>query len=471
MLTLTTRRLIKTLSLLLIPIIPVYGQISKCGTAAPSISSLKVQADMDPVNKGAPKRVIRRSGDNHKYEYAIAVHFVLDPQLQDTITFSRFDNQIKQVNQAFQGADLRFKLSPKQVKRIEVPSLSRFDYPSDEQQLFSNYRISNQINVFCVESIRTVQEQEVWQGYTYHPEHKGLAPYQENVIVITFSAITEGNTLIHEFGHFFGLYHTHEGYDDPQRAEQVSERDCLNRGDLICDTPADPNLNRRVDASDPANCKCDLTDLSDPNGLAYNPLIENFMSYAPPICRKSFTTGQLNRMNEYHLFVRSKLKHEVIRNRSQTHGGGTGSELQVVRSLSTAQARSRLEGRFLALVFIYDLGHQWAKRTLDELGSPTFSHYFSPEENSTYYLVATSLDELGDEQGVRDFLGNTLAPSASVIDHPFLQRLWPEIAPTPGLYIVKFDKEWLTENQILFSHPGYLKPLQLKEILNRFGVL
>lgn len=423
---------------------------------------------MDPVNKGVPTKAIRRSGNNNKFEYAIAVHFVLDLQSPDTIALGRFDSQMEQLNRAFQGADLRFKLSPKQIRKIELPSLSKFDYPSDERELFSNYRISNRINVFCVESIRTDQDQEIWQGYTYHPEDKTLFSYQEDIIVITFSAITEGNTLIHEFGHFFGLYHTHEGFDDPRRAEQVSERDCLNRGDLICDTPADPNLNRRVDASDPTNCKCDLTELSDPNGLAFNPLIENFMSYAPPICRKSFTTGQLNRMNDYHFFVRFKLKHQTIDDKSKIRKGLGNSVPQVVRSLSTAQARSRLEGRILALVFIYDLGHQWARRMLHELHSSTFSHFFNPAENSTYYLVEASLEELGNEQGVRDFLGNTLAPSTSVLDHPFLQRLWPEIAATPGVYIVAFNEEWLTENQILFSHSGYLKPPQLEEILNRF---
>ena len=105
---------------------------------------------------------------------------------------------------------------------------------------------------------------------------------------------------------------------------------------------------------------------------------------------------------------------------------------------------------------------------LQELHSPVLSHFFNPEEDSQYYLVASSLEELGSEQGVRDFLGNTLAPSASLLDHPFLLQLWPEIAPTPGLYIVEFGEEWLSINSVLFSHPGYLKPYQLKKVLASF---
>ena len=41
---------------------------------------------------------------------------------------------------------------------------------------------------------------------------------------------------IHELGHGFGLYHTHEfSYDATQRGE-----DCIQEGDRICDTPVDP---------------------------------------------------------------------------------------------------------------------------------------------------------------------------------------------------------------------------------------
>lgn len=460
--------LVQLTLLLFIPFSGVHSQPSKCGTASPNISSSKVQVDMDPVNKGTPVKWIKRSGENEKYEYQVAVHFVVDPNSPDTISSDRLDNQFKQLNKAFFGADLRFTLSPKQISRIEAPSLSDFNYPSEEDELFSNYKIPGIINVFCVQEITTDIDRDIWQGFTYHPEDSTVTPDQENVIVITFSGITEGNTLIHEFGHFFGLYHTHEGYDNPAQAEHVSGQDCLTKGDLICDTPADPNLIHLVDASDPTNCHCDLEGITDPNGLSYRPLVENFMSYAPPICRKSFTTGQLNRMNYYHFFVRRELKHKVIRKPSQIRKGEPGAPIQVVRNLSIAQARARLEGRPLALVFIYAQNQKWARRMFQELHSPALSHFFNPEEHAQYYLVATSLEELGNEQGVRDFLGNTLAPSASVPDHPFLLRLWPEIAPTPGLYIVDFGKEWLSENEILFSHPGYLKPYQLKRVLASF---
>ena len=59
-------------------------------------------------------------------------------------------------------------------------------------------------------------------------------------------------TIIHELGHHFCLKHTHAGEDDNKndcifkgpKVEFVNKDECNLRGDKLCDTPADPNLDQ-----------------------------------------------------------------------------------------------------------------------------------------------------------------------------------------------------------------------------------
>ena len=94
----------------------------------------------------------------------------------------------------------------------------------------------------------------------------------------------EGTTLIHETGHWCGLFHTftkniNQGsYNDCEDA--LGESNCETQGDRVCDTPATP-----VDFS--CSDACDEIDEVD----------ESWMSYAPDNCQYLFTPGQIDRMH------------------------------------------------------------------------------------------------------------------------------------------------------------------------------
>ena len=67
---------------------------------------------------------------------------------------------------------------------------------------------------------------------------------------------------------------------------------CTVSGDLVCDTPADPNLYYLYADVDSQSCEylgaigdCDATDA---NGELYVPSTENVMSYSPFFCREGF---------------------------------------------------------------------------------------------------------------------------------------------------------------------------------------
>lgn len=104
-------------------------------------------------------------------------------------------------------------------------------------------------------------------------------------------------TFVHEFGHHFSLYHTHQstsGGNDAVGAEHVprsgGNSNCSSAGDLLCDTDSDPRG---------GTTNCVYTDgESDIFGNAYDPPVDNIMSYYSDNCGGTlFTPGQYGRIS------------------------------------------------------------------------------------------------------------------------------------------------------------------------------
>lgn len=89
-----------------------------------------------------------------------------------------------------------------------------------------------------------------------------------------------GKILVHEVGHYFGLYHTFE-----DGCAGMTSGNCATAGDRVCDTPpvAAPNY----------GCNAGTNSCSETPNLPDN--INNFMDYGYS-CINMFTTGQKNRM-------------------------------------------------------------------------------------------------------------------------------------------------------------------------------
>jgi hypothetical protein len=144
--------------------------------------------------------------------------------------------------------------------------------------------VSNAINLYLVKEFTD----SGLGGYAYFPTsdkntNRVFCAYKNRKDVIT-------KIVPHEMGHYFGLMHTFqdagwEGYSEVvTRGEKAN---CLYRGDLICDTPADPygSVPYEINA-----CQFSSTYV-DVNGDRYSPQVGNLMSYFRG-CGNFFTPGQ-----------------------------------------------------------------------------------------------------------------------------------------------------------------------------------
>lgn len=123
-------------------------------------------------------------------------------------------------------------------------------------------------------------------GYAYFPVknvslYDGACIYSESVPGGAAVPYDQGKTLIHEVGHWLGLYHTF-----PQDSVGTDAQLCNQIGDHIADTPrmATPTSG------------CPIGRDSCPNNPGKDP-INNYMDYSDDACYTSFTPCQTNRMH------------------------------------------------------------------------------------------------------------------------------------------------------------------------------
>ena len=87
--------------------------------------------------------------------------------------------------------------------------------------------------------------------------------------------------MVHEVGHYLGLYHTFEG-----NCSGMNAATCDSEGDRVCDTPPVAAPNNGCPAT--MNSCNETPDLPD--------LLDNYMDYTNEACRASFSDGQVDRM-------------------------------------------------------------------------------------------------------------------------------------------------------------------------------
>ena len=146
-------------------------------------------------------------------------------------------------------------------------------------------------------------------GYAYLPSAHGTA-VDGIVLEDIYMGLTPAETavLVHEMGHYLGLYHTFEG--------GCTNNNCVTDGDKVCDTPPDHTTARPPCSAVINSCTSDEDDTSTNNpfrptalgGLGDQPdQKENYMDYSDLACYNAFTQGQADRMHFFLHGIRASL--------------------------------------------------------------------------------------------------------------------------------------------------------------------
>jgi hypothetical protein len=186
---------------------------------------------------------------------------------------------------------------------IDYVDADTFFYSTNSSEQFDALRQTNAapeaVNVYFVPPTDT-------SGFGYC----GLSSFSSSTvqgIILNNQCIDPSysrSTLFHEVGHYFDLYHTHETWFG---TECPSGSNCGAAGDLLCDTPADPDLNGHVSAA--PECMYDGYAATPPecDATPYDPPVHNIMSYSRKLCRDQMTPMQNTKFRDVLVTVRTEL--------------------------------------------------------------------------------------------------------------------------------------------------------------------
>lgn len=258
------------IALLIVPALAT-GQGGGCGTL---VSTAQVALE-NTIN--IPQVKPTESLQHLNLELSVTVYVIKNNEGAAGITTEAIQSAIDRLNLAFQPVRLKFRIcNTLYVDNYQFNTINA----SNEKNLTIQHYSKNTINLYFASDILDKNGAAV-SGYA-------LMPAELKDAVFIDKDYIAGNELIHQFGHFFNLYHTHEIIFGK---ELVTDVNCSKTGDRCCDTPADPGIGGLIDN------KCDYTgNFKDSKNKFYIPTTNNYMSLGNDACRCVFTNDQFNRM-------------------------------------------------------------------------------------------------------------------------------------------------------------------------------
>ncbi|CAB4018960.1 zinc metalloprotease [Paramuricea clavata] len=221
-----------------------------------------------------------------RYIVPVVWHVIIDLNKRGDVLDAILQRQIDILNGAFENTSLIFKTES--VERImnETWSSDCLSYiPQFQEILAQSTDMKLNLYTCALKNLNVLghasypwshDEDSVYHGVVIHP---GTLPGG------AISPINEGDNLVHEVGHYFGLLHTFEGG--------------CEGGDSVADTPA---------TAYPSYDCPDTTPLdSCPHKPGYDP-VHNYMGYNQDSCINHFTPGQVERIDKLLGLYRKNLK-------------------------------------------------------------------------------------------------------------------------------------------------------------------
>jgi len=217
----------------------------------------------------------------------IRAHIIRQSNGTGGVTLEALNEGIAELNEYYLPAGIEFYLCGETPDYLDSDTYYDF-YPSEENAMANAaIEVNNALNLYFVNTINYPTPTDTFfvSGYAYYPSNSIIST--RIVMDLTYANFT--NTMVHEMGHWFSLYHT---FETSQGAENVARppspnANCENNGDLICDTHADPGFTGSADTWDWASCSY-IGNATDANGELYTPDIDNVMSYYPNQCQNPY---------------------------------------------------------------------------------------------------------------------------------------------------------------------------------------
>lgn len=247
--------------------VQVFGQ-QLCETPI-DVNSLKTYVNLDSL----------RSTQNYSTAKTVRVVFHIlrnDDGTNAAATEAYLEGELAKIKNEYSPWDICFALVGfTYINNTTLNTLMNSNNATHRNDLFA-FDWSNVLNIYCHKELRNDNGTGlIGTAYAIPNTHLSI-DIPEN-----FDGV-----LSHEIGHCLGLLHT---FETALGNELVNGSNCSTAGDLVCDTPADPN-----GAFNSSTCVYTGT-TRDANNQLYNPMINNLMSYYFN-CMTIFTPGQRTRI-------------------------------------------------------------------------------------------------------------------------------------------------------------------------------
>lgn len=228
-----------------------------------------VQSWQGPRDRLAPKTI------------DVAVHLTREPGSQPRRRIQGTDvvQQIAVLNAAFKGSGFSFRL-----RSISSYENTEFFANCDDQDVEFDFKRQHAVNPARTLNIYTCNSQE-YLGWAYYPSEGSEARFHHGIVVdfrafkrkkFGYTSFSAGDTVVHEVGHYLGLYHTFEG-------------GCSYPNDYIADTPPE-----EIRTSSIRGCPQRTDTCPEPGKDS----VRNYMNYYDDPCSNEFTPEQIQFMKE-----------------------------------------------------------------------------------------------------------------------------------------------------------------------------
>jgi GEVED domain/Secretion system C-terminal sorting domain/Metallo-peptidase family M12B Reprolysin-like len=211
--------------------LPVFisAQAISCGTPTPNLEEmLRQEAQL----KRSPSGTFRATT-----YLAIKPHLIRRTNGTGGVSEADFNGAIAKANNYFANSEIRFYIVSTGFHYINNDTYYNFN-SNQEAALCSANDVNNAINIYCARTITKGSGSPIG-GYAYLPTTSNSS----NRVFIANGQVNDNKLTVHELGHYFSLLHTFENNNIAGEGELVTRgagANCTTKGDLLCETAADP---------------------------------------------------------------------------------------------------------------------------------------------------------------------------------------------------------------------------------------